>query len=61
MFSDELKKARNSVGISQKALAKELELPFRTYQSWELGDRTPPKYVQKLLLEKLNSLEVKAD
>lgn len=54
MFSEKLKTARISSGLSQKALADKIEVPFRTYQSWELGDRVPPKYVQNLLLEKLN-------
>jgi len=55
-FSEEIKKAREASGLSQQALAKVLDVPSRTYESWEMGERTPPKYVQALLLEKVQSL-----
>ena len=38
-----VREARESVGMSQREIAKLLKVPFRTYQSWEIGDRRPKK------------------
>ena len=50
MFSDELVKYRLEHGLTQLALASELEVPLRTVQAWEQGYRVPPAYVQRLIL-----------
>jgi transcriptional regulator with XRE-family HTH domain len=36
-----IKEAREEIGLSQLALAKELEVGERTVQAWEANDRTP--------------------
>lgn len=55
-FCDELKEARLLTGLSQQALAERMEIPKRTYEAWEMGERTPPVYVQRFLLNELKSL-----
>lgn len=55
-FCDDLKEARQLTGLSQQALAEQMEIPKRTYEAWEMGERTPPPYVQRFLLNELKSL-----
>ena len=55
-FSEEFKKARSDAGLSQQALADITKIPKRTIEAWEVGGRTPPEYVQLLVLEKVRSL-----
>ncbi len=52
----EFKEARQALGWSQSRLAKEFGIPKRTYESWEMGDRNPPEYVKKLIIEKLKRM-----
>lgn len=49
-FKDELKEARKNSGYTQQTLSEAFEVPKRTIESWETGTRTPPAYVQKLVL-----------
>ena len=57
-FKDELKKERARLGWSQQKLADNLQIPKRNIENWESEDRTPPKWVCSLLLEKLKSIKV---
>ena len=50
-----IKEARRATGLSQSKAAKYLGMPIRTLQQWEQGNRTPASYVEKLIIEKLNS------
>jgi len=52
-----LKELRLSAGLTQKKAAELLGVPFRTYQDWEYGKRTPPDYVMQLVIDKLKSLQ----
>ncbi|MFV5481026.1 hypothetical protein VXQ00_18510 [Acinetobacter baumannii] len=55
-FIDELKEAQMKLNISQKAMCSILfNVPFRTYQSWLLGEKVPPKYYQDLIVFRLRS------
>ncbi len=58
MFAEQLKQARTALGMTQQALSDWLEVPKRTIQDWEGEKRTPPAYVQKLIL---NALSVEAN
>ena len=51
-----IKEARQVVGITQKELSEFLEIPLRSLENWESGKRTPPPYVEKLIVEKLLSM-----
>ena len=51
-----IKEARKSVGITQRTLSELLEIPLRTIEDWDSGKRNPPRYVEKLIVEKILSL-----
>lgn len=57
-FREELKKERARLEITQAELSDVLGVPKRTIESWEMGDRKPPDYVQRLILYKLKELAV---
>ena len=40
-----------AVGLSKTNFAKETGFPFRSFQNWSLGERTPPVYIRFLLAE----------
>lgn len=60
-FSEKLKKARAATGMSQQAMADRTLIPKRTIEAWETGDRTPPPYVKRFVLNELESLRIKED
>lgn len=47
--AEKVKEIRFLTGLSQKKFAEQYEIPVRTIESWEAGDRVPPEYVLKLL------------
>lgn len=48
-LSDIMKSIRKDTGLSQKAFAEKFEIPKRTIENWESGDRAPAKYVVKMI------------
>ena len=44
-----IKEIREISGLSQAKFAKKYEIPQRTLESWEMGERIPPAYVLKML------------
>lgn len=52
-YANRLKKTRQMVGLSQARMAQELGIPRRTIEDWERERSTPPEYVQRLVLERL--------
>ena len=55
-YSDKFKAARKVAGLTQEACAARLGVPVRTIENWEAGSRTPPDYVQRLVLEEMARL-----
>ena len=55
-FSEKLKDARKAADLTQQAMAERMEIPKRTIQDWEGGLRIPPAYVQRFVLNELESL-----
>lgn len=51
-----IKEARIAAGLTQKQMSDLFEIPLRTIESWESEVRTPPPYVEKLIVEKLQSI-----
>lgn len=49
----QLKDLRLASGMNRKEYAEYFEIPYRTVQSWELGDRECPEYLIKLMYYKL--------
>lgn len=56
---EQLIKLRSSTGMSRKDFCEYFEIPYRTMQDWELGNRRMPDYLFRLMeykvrIEKLN-------
>lgn len=47
--AEQVKAIRANTGLSQSKFAAQFEIPTRTLERWESGDRVPPAYVLKLL------------
>lgn len=47
--AEHIKAIRAGTGLSQASFARVYEIPKRTIEAWETGDRTPPPYVIRLL------------
>lgn len=52
-----IKEAREQAGLSRAEMARRFEIPIRTLENWESGNRTPPPYVEKLIIEKLETMK----
>jgi DNA-binding transcriptional regulator YiaG len=57
LFADEVKRERARLKMSQQALSDTTDIPKRTIEDWEGGRRTPPAWVQRLVLEKLAQMK----
>lgn len=44
-----IKEIRQSTGLSQSKFAAALNIPLRTLQKWEIGERSCPEYVVDLI------------
>ena len=55
-FAQKLQAARKAAGLSQQGMADRTLIPKRTVEKWETGERTPPPYVQRFVLNELESL-----
>ena len=49
--SEQIRAIRARTGLSQAAFAARYDIPKRTIEAWEMGQRTPPPYVIRLLSE----------
>lgn len=58
-FAEKLQAARKAAGLSQQGMADRTLIPKRTIEAWETGDRTPPPYVQRFVLNELEGLRIK--
>lgn len=52
-----IKKAREEANISRAKMSRLLEIPIRTIEDWEAGRRTPAHWAEKLIVEKLKTLQ----
>lgn len=41
LFSERIRKERDKLGLSQREVANRCGIGYNTYQSWEIGRRTP--------------------
>lgn len=51
-----IKEARLNAGLTQARMSELLEIPKRTIGDWETGQRTPPIYVEKLVIRELERI-----
>lgn len=56
-FAELLKQARTAAGLSQQGMADRTLIPRRSIENWEAGERTPPPYVQRFVLNELATLK----
>ena len=56
-FAEKLKTARKTAGLTQQGMADRMLIPKRSIENWETGERTPPPYVQRFVLNELESLK----
>ena len=58
-FAEKAKAARIAAGLTQQTMSDRMEIPKRTIEDWEADRRTPPAYVQRFVLNELESLRIK--
>ena len=56
-FPERFKEARYATGLSVQKIAERMLIPKRTLEKWESGERTPPVYVQRFVLNELEGLK----
>lgn len=56
-FSERFKEARAETGLSVPKLAERMLISKRTLEKWESGERTPPPYAQRFVLNELEELK----
>lgn len=54
--AERIKNLRKRTGLAQRTFAERFEIPLRTLQGWELGERTPAEYIVNMI-EKIIDLE----
>ena len=50
---EELIELRKSTGMNRREFAEYFEIPYRTIQDWELGNRQMPSYLLRLMAYKI--------
>ena len=60
MISD-IKTLREKYNLSRKQFTEIFEIPYRTLQDWELGNRKCPEYLLKLIEYKLIKEQIEKD
>ena len=56
--ADSIKAASERAGLSMKQLVELIGAPYRTVQNWNSGRHNPPLWLQKLIIEKIESSTV---
>lgn len=50
-----IKEARLRAGLTQQQMSDLFQIPKRTIENWEAGDRKPPEYVVSLIIYRLTA------
>lgn len=50
---------RKTTGMNRREFADYFEIPYRTVQEWELGNRKMPEYLLRLMVYKIRVEEEK--
>lgn len=48
-----LLEVRSKTGMNRKEFSKYFDIPYRTMQDWELGNRQMPEYLLRLMIYKI--------
>ncbi len=51
-----IKEYRQVLGLTQRQFSEMFEIPLDVIKSWDSGRRCPPKWAEKMLLEKMEIL-----
>ena len=51
-----IKDARIEAGLSRAEMSRRFEIPVRTLEDWDAEKSSPPPYVEKLIIEKLQRI-----
>ncbi len=51
-----IKEKREQLGMSRAEISRQLGIPIRTLENWDSGERKPPEWAERLILEKLDSI-----
>lgn len=54
-----IKKYRLKAGLSRAEMSRQFEIPLRTLEGWEYGEREPAAWAEKLIIEKLEEIIAK--
>lgn len=50
-----LRRLREQTGMNRRQFAEYFDIPYRTVQEWELGNRRMPDYLLRLMVYKLKT------
>lgn len=56
-FAEKLRAARAETRMSQQKMADRMIISKRTIEKWETGERVPPEYVQRFVLNELKEIK----
>ncbi len=56
---DKIKEIRKSTGLNRKEFCAKYQIPYQTVTDWELGHRTAPEYVVRMLEYYVRMQEIK--
>ena len=60
-MSKAITEAREAAGLSQSAMSRIMEIPLRTIQSWEGGQRACPPWAERLIIKELHEIAAKKE
>ncbi len=52
-----IKAARKAAGLTQKQFSEKFGIPLDTIKKWDCGQRKPPEWIERLIIEKLEKGE----
>lgn len=51
-----IKEEREAAGLSRQNVVDIMGIPYRTLQNYEIGERKAPKWLEKLIIEKIREI-----
>lgn len=51
-----IEEARKAAGLSMAEMSRIMEIPYRTIQNWEGGQRQCPPWAERLIVKELNDI-----
>lgn len=52
---------RKNTGMNRKEFAEYFQIPYRTMQDWELGNRQMPEYLLRLMAYKIQMEKIETE